>query len=193
MPTVVEQGGEQGRRIRFAGPVGVARRVLAGKHRHMEASRPRRLGCVYRTELPWGPSVTTRIETCQATSSRSSSVSHSWRLQLRMSIEPAKLERGQSRSSTLRIAGAKKRHRRPPRRGLALPGGWATRPRRGVRTAARPWHRMRLGSSSRVTTAKTDRQLIAVRAARDEQSPVGGAIEHPNRLVKDAKIRQIAE
>ena len=70
---------------------------------------------VNRTMLPSAPSVTTRIETCQATSSRSSSVSHSRLLQLKMSTEAAKREMGQSRSSMFRIAGAKKRH---PRRGV---------------------------------------------------------------------------
>ena len=50
-------------------------------------------GVVNRAELPEGPSVTTRIDTRQATSSRSSSVSHSCRLQQSRSIEPAKLDR----------------------------------------------------------------------------------------------------
>ncbi len=62
---------------------------------------------VYRIELPVGPSVITRIETCQATSSRPSRLSHSRRLQLRTSIDPAKPATGDSRSVTFRIVGAK--------------------------------------------------------------------------------------
>ena len=151
---------------------------------------PRPSGVVYRTELPSGPSVTTRIETCQATSSRSSSVSHSWRLQLRTSIDLAKLESGQSRSSTFRIAGAKKRTPAP-----AAPSTRAARRLGKEATTRRSHGRAALASNAsgcqgRVTAAKADRQLVAKLAARDEQGPIGGVIEHANRVVKNAKIGQ---
>ena len=41
-----------------------------------------------------------------------------------------------------------------------------------------------------MTAAKADRQLIAKLAAGDEQGPVGGVIEHAQRVVKDAEIGQ---
>ena len=74
---------------------------------------------------------------------------------------------GQSRSSMLRIAGAKKRTPRPARRAPAPPGGWATRPRRGGRTAARRRAVECFRGQRRVTAAKADRQLIAELAAGD--------------------------
>ena len=130
-------------------------------------------GVVNRTIEPAGPSVIARIETRQATSSRSARLSHSRRLQLRTSIASANREHG-------RVAVEHVPHRRgeeagrPPRRRAApaRPAGSAARRRPGGRTAARTRaQRLERG----VAAAEADRQLVAELAAGDQQGPVGRA------------------
>ena len=149
-------------------------------------------GVVNRTVLPSGPSVTTRIETSQATSSRSSSVSHSRRLQLRTSIAAAKLE-------TRAFAVEHVAHRRGEEPNPSTRGSQDSRRQRvGQRgddsqiARLRGEHVERFRSQGRVTAAEADRQLIAELAAGDQQGPVGRVIGNANRVMLHADIGQPA-
>ena len=143
-----------------------------------------------RTELPRGPSVTTRIETCQATSSRSSSVSHSARLQLRTSIDA-----GEARKRAVAVEHVPHRRGEEPdaRAGCAEHSSRQAVGQRGDDAqVARPRcpriERCRL--EGRVAAAKADRQLVAELAARDEQGPVRRLIGNANRVVGNAELGQ---
>ena len=186
IPALVEQRRDERRTKGLARPVGVARRQPSRKRRRSCSSPESPLGFVYRTMLPRGPSVTTRIETCQPTSSRSSSVSHSIRLQQRTSIDAANRDIGKSRSSMLRIAGAKSR--------TPAPGHF----QRGCRQLVRQrGHDAKVACSlgkrckrcrldCRMAASKADRQLVAEFAARDQERPVGRMIGHSDRVVRDS-------
>ena len=129
-PAGPEQGRDQRRGERLARAVGVERRARPGEGRDLEPPGLA-LGRGEPDDRAPGPSVTARIETRQATSSRSARLSHSPRLQQSTSIDSAKPETGGSRSSMFRIAGANIRTSAAPA-GPRPPAGSAARPRPGA-------------------------------------------------------------
>ena len=131
------------------------------------------VGVVNRTQLPRGPSVIARIETRQATSSRSARLSHSRRLQLRTSIA---LGEPRDRAARGRACSAS-------------PGRRSGRPLRAVARAARPARfgsdattrrsheastreASAAGSSAAWQPRKPIGQLVAEAAAGHQQGPV---------------------